>query len=377
MAAGTHTIAFVGQAPNTGDSTAFLDAVSLVGLATATPSGASAVRWTVYDGPTPLLDFDGSGTLTARYLSVPGAIDELLARQTASGVAWYLDDRQGSVKDLINNSGTTIDHVDYSAYGQATDSVPTQGDRIKYAGMEFDAAIGLYYDRARYFDAMSGKFVNLDPSGFAAGDANLFRYAGNDASNLFDVTGLQIAGPPVAAPIGIGVGAGGTAVGVGAGGTAVGVGVGTVAIGVGVGVGIGIGVAVGTYITGPILEPILAPIFYPIFDPGPAPLTNGPKPDPSPNPQPDPTPKPNPEPAPKPKPGGNGGCDNRNPAQDNILSKGEIKRLEDAGHDVHDLKGGKNASKYDLYKDRCGNIYVKPKGGRGPGEPINVNINDL
>jgi len=69
--------------------------------------------------------------------------------------------------------------------------------------------------------------------------------------------------------------------------------------------------------------------------------------------------------------------DDRNPAQDKVLTKGEIGELEDAGYDVHELKGGKNASKYDLYKDRDGNIYVKPKGGRGPGDPTGININDL
>ena len=67
----------------------------------------------------------------------------------------------------------------------------------------------------------------------------------------------------------------------------------------------------------------------------------------------------------------------RNSAQDRLLSKGEIKKLQDAGYDVHDLKGGKRAAQYDLYKDTSGNIYVKPKGGAGPGEPTGININDL
>lgn len=67
----------------------------------------------------------------------------------------------------------------------------------------------------------------------------------------------------------------------------------------------------------------------------------------------------------------------RNPAQDKRLSKGEIKQLENAGHDVHEMKGGKNASKYDLFKDKDGNIYVKPKNGSGPGDPTGVNVNDL
>jgi hypothetical protein len=71
-----------------------------------------------------------------------------------------------------------------------------------------------------------------------------------------------------------------------------------------------------------------------------------------------------------------GGSD-RDWSQDKLLSKGEIKKLEQVGEDIHELKGKKNASKRDLYKDRDGNIYVKPKGGRGPGEETGLNINDL
>jgi putative RNase toxin 33 of polymorphic toxin system len=33
--------------------------------------------------------------------------------------------------------------------------------------------------------------------------------------------------------------------------------------------------------------------------------------------------------------------------------------------------------KYDLYKNRDGDILVKPKDGRGPGDPTGLNINDF
>jgi len=46
------------------------------------------------------------------------------------------------------------------------------------------------------------------------------------------------------------------------------------------------------------------------------------------------------------------------------------------GHDIHELKGGKNASKLDLFKDKTGDISVKPKNGSGPGDPTGLNIND-
>jgi RHS repeat-associated protein len=59
-----------------------------------------------------------------------------------------------------------------------------------------------------------------------------------------------------------------------------------------------------------------------------------------------------------------------------MLSKGEIKMLEKAGIDVHDVKGGKGASRYDLFKDQKGNIFVALKGGKGEFDPTGLNIND-
>ena len=193
VAAGSHTITFRGVDSAGGDNTAFLDSVSIAPLGAPAPAGASAVRWTVYDGQTPLLDFDGSGHQTARYLSVPGAIDELLARQTSSGVAWYLDDREGTVGDLVNNAGTVIDHVDYTAYGTvAAESAPANGDRFRYAGMEYDAAISLYYDRDRYYDPAAGRFVSQDPSGFSGSYGNLYMYSDNDTPNAIDLSGEDV-----------------------------------------------------------------------------------------------------------------------------------------------------------------------------------------
>jgi hypothetical protein len=63
--------------------------------------------------------------------------------------------------------------------------------------------------------------------------------------------------------------------------------------------------------------------------------------------------------------------------QDKILTKGEIRKLEDAGFDVHAEKGGKHTGWIDLYKRPDGEIVIKTKGGAGDGESTGWNINDL
>jgi len=47
------------------------------------------------------------------------------------------------------------------------------------------------------------------------------------------------------------------------------------------------------------------------------------------------------------------------------LSRDEVKKLKDHGINIHELKGGKGASRFDLYKDSHGNIFIKRKGGGG------------
>jgi RHS repeat-associated protein len=153
----------------------------------------SSVRWTLYDGYSPILDFNAAGTQTARYLqSGPDVHDEVFARETSSGVAWYLPDRLGTVRDLAGNSGTIIDHVDYNAYGGVEgETSPAVGDRmVGFAGLERDTATGLNLAIYRAQDPSTGWWTSVDPLRFAAGDANIYRYVGNGPLNKIDPRGL-------------------------------------------------------------------------------------------------------------------------------------------------------------------------------------------
>jgi len=76
----------------------------------------------------------------------------------------------------------------------------------------------------------------------------------------------------------------------------------------------------------------------------------------------------------KDKKGGTG--DDRNPNQDKKLTPGEIEVLEEKFDWNHRQKGD-HGGQTDLYKDKQGNVYQKPKGGNGFGEPIGINLNNL
>ena len=121
-------------------------------------SGGSTT-WTIYNGTSadalPYADFNGSGgALLTRYVSGPGMVngaivDELLARTSSGGTtAWYLTDKLDSVRDVVSSAGSVLDHVVYDSFGNiTTETNASNGDRFKFAGMEFDATSVQDYDR--------------------------------------------------------------------------------------------------------------------------------------------------------------------------------------------------------------------------------------
>ena len=135
--------------------------------------------------------------------------DEILAVDKMSGSAtstlWTLADRQGTVRDIVSGNaadrGKVVEHRQYDSYGKLVSRTasPVAGAPVTagvgidfgYAGRPLEERTGLSDNRARWYEPGTGRFVNEDPSGFKGGDANLFRYVGNDPLNRIDPSGLM------------------------------------------------------------------------------------------------------------------------------------------------------------------------------------------
>jgi RHS repeat-associated protein len=135
------------------------------------------------------LVFDGVGVQTHRYL-YGTAVDQVLVDETATGMVWALADQLGTVSDLVDNSGSVVNHISYDSFGKVVSQTNAGvGFRYGYTGREQDDETGLDYYRARYYDAGNGRFISEDPIGFEAGDTNLYRYVGNSPVNAIDPSG--------------------------------------------------------------------------------------------------------------------------------------------------------------------------------------------
>jgi RHS repeat-associated protein len=160
--------------------------------------GSDVITYFAYEHDRVLLDFvdsDGPGpnppTLAMRYLQGPGT-DRELAQQDANGnVLWLLSDPLGSIRDLADQSGTVRNHLILDAFGKLIfQTNPAVKSRYLFAGREFDSETGLYFNRARYYDPRTGRFLSEDPLRFAGNDLNLYRYVRNNPLLGVDPSGL-------------------------------------------------------------------------------------------------------------------------------------------------------------------------------------------
>ena len=156
----------------------------------STQSSALSTSY-VYDGEDILLEYDGANVLQARYTHGPG-IDEPIAVTKGGNTFFYHQDGLGSVTDLTDSTGVTAKSYAYDAYGTIVDQTGTVDQPYTFTGREFDAETGLYYYRARYYDAMKGRFLHKDPLGFAGGTVNLYEYAHSNPLQFVDPYGLRI-----------------------------------------------------------------------------------------------------------------------------------------------------------------------------------------
>ncbi|MEU8151555.1 polymorphic toxin-type HINT domain-containing protein [Nonomuraea sp. NPDC048901] len=146
---------------------------------------------TLYLGP---MELRLSGGLVAgkRYYSASDGSP--IAMRDATGVTWLLAGQHGSTQLAINATTGTINRERYLPYGQRRG-----GDDLPFTDRGFlgkieDAATGLDYLGARYYDPAIAKFISTDPELDLRTPewANPYSYAANDPITQSDPDGRRV-----------------------------------------------------------------------------------------------------------------------------------------------------------------------------------------
>jgi RHS repeat-associated protein len=193
-------------------------------MVSRSPSGISdSLEFYVYDGANVALILNAYGGVIQRELD--GAADQVFATEASGGgTNWLLTDNQGTVRDVVQywsggsgggysggSGGYVVDHLVYDSFGQMTSQTNSlYQPTVMYAGMQYDADAKMYYDHARWYDAVDAVFASTDPLGFGGRQTNLEEYCGDSPTNFTDPSGMQP--PPLSScgsPIPLSAGPGG------------------------------------------------------------------------------------------------------------------------------------------------------------------------
>jgi RHS repeat-associated protein len=153
---------------------------------------------TLWEGWEPLARYV-DGTLTEEDVSL-GAPDSLIGyrvHNADSTTSFYNlhTDLRGNTAGVTDQNALLVERDRYTPYGEVITTAPggavlssSKTSRL-FQGLSFDADLGWYYARNRYYDPREGRFVTQDPLGLSAGQ-NLYAFVGDGPTYLTDPMGL-------------------------------------------------------------------------------------------------------------------------------------------------------------------------------------------
>ena len=132
----------------------------------------------------------GAATLTTVYTYG----FDLITQRRSGNVRYFCYDGHGSTRLLTDTSGNITDTYVYDAYGtKLSASTGTTPNNYLYCGEQFDADLGFYYLRARYYKPDIGRFWTKDAFEGSQSDPlslHKYLYAHGNPVNMVDPTGM-------------------------------------------------------------------------------------------------------------------------------------------------------------------------------------------
>ena len=118
-------------------------------------------KFYIYNGINPVVEFDSSGSILARYIYAGG---RHISKIVGSDTFYYHCDALGSPRKMINELGTLKWQARYYPFGEMSES-GFEENTHGFTGKEFDEEMDLNYFCQRYYDPEIGRFMRLDPFG--------------------------------------------------------------------------------------------------------------------------------------------------------------------------------------------------------------------
>jgi RHS repeat-associated protein len=119
----------------------------------------------------------------------------LVLSELNGAVYYYHQDHLNSTVAVTDESANVVEQYVYGQpYFYGPDGTPRAesalGLRFLFTGREWLASLGLYDYRHRVYSPSLGRFLQMDPLGFGAGDVNVYAYCADNPVHCIDPFGL-------------------------------------------------------------------------------------------------------------------------------------------------------------------------------------------
>ena len=153
--------------------------------------GSAVTEFEVYEDKRSILSLAADGDVQSRRLWAD-QIDQLMAEDTADGTFFFLNDYQGSTRDVMDHQGNLVNTLridDFGIIQEQTSGAPET--TLVWAGLVHNGQLDQWESLSRLYDPRTGRWTQIDPINFDGGQANLYVYCGNGPTNHTDRTGLD------------------------------------------------------------------------------------------------------------------------------------------------------------------------------------------
>jgi RHS repeat-associated protein len=152
-----------------------------------------------YSSSWQVLEEDVAGTMQDQYVWSPVYVDAMIERDRTTERLYVQQDANWNVTAVISTTGAVLERYIYDPYGTPTVLDPNWNTRASslfawnylHQGGRYDGLLALYLFETREYSGNLGRWIQIGPLGFDAGDADLYRYVSNNPVTKTDPSGLR------------------------------------------------------------------------------------------------------------------------------------------------------------------------------------------
>lgn len=161
--------------------------------------GAAIIATYAYDEDGHVIgEYDGAGNPIEEHVWLGDTPVVMLAGAAATSSTYYVfADQIDTPRALADSTGKIVWRWEGEGFGMTAPNEDPDADatkvtyNLRFPGQIFDKESSLHYNRNRYYDPSTGRYVSSDPIGLAGGSLSTYAYAEENPEYYADPEGLQ------------------------------------------------------------------------------------------------------------------------------------------------------------------------------------------